>query len=140
MAIRGRGGVKKVFSKRASPAARASLTAGSALDLTIDIGKKKQITVHQYNGISLVDIREFYEKDGEILPGKKGISLSQESWELLLKNAQKIDQALSAFAEKDSAIKKAKEESKEESKEEEPVATKIEESDTLPMSQDYAER
>lgn len=45
---------------------------------------KKRISVRDFKGTTYVDIREFYEKEGEMLPGKKGISLKVEEWEWLL--------------------------------------------------------
>lgn len=41
-----------------------------------------------------MDIREYYEKDGETLPGKKGIALTHEMWNKLKMNATLIDEAL----------------------------------------------
>ena len=36
------------------------------------IGNKRKVSVREFKGRLLVDIREFYEKDGEWMPGKKG--------------------------------------------------------------------
>lgn len=43
----------------------------------------RRITVRVYAGNVMVDLREFYEKDGEMRPGKKGISLKVEQWNAL---------------------------------------------------------
>lgn len=42
--------------------------------------------MRKYKGMTLVDIRETYEKDGQVLPGKKGISISPEVWEVIKSN------------------------------------------------------
>ena len=34
----------------------------------------RRVEISQFKGVQLVNIREFYEKDGQILPGKKAIS------------------------------------------------------------------
>jgi hypothetical protein len=54
-----------------------------------------------------VDIREFYDAGGEMKPGKKGISLTQEQWEALLENRGLIEEALEQLGGKK---KKTKEE------------------------------
>lgn len=48
------------------------------------LGKMKFIDVREYKGITLIDIREYYEdkKSGEMKPGKKGISLQKDQWEV----------------------------------------------------------
>lgn len=82
---------KKTFTKRKPEPQQESSNA-----LAVELDKKKQVTVRQFNGVSLVDIREFYlDKDtGEKKPGKKGISLTEEVWNKLLQLKDEINQAL----------------------------------------------
>ena len=46
----------------------------------------RRVTVNTYQGNVYVNIREYYEKDGKQLPGKKGIALSTEQWSELVKH------------------------------------------------------
>ncbi|KAG1732223.1 transcriptional Coactivator p15-domain-containing protein [Suillus paluster] len=58
----------------------------------IQLGQKKRVTVREFKGKILVDIREFYGKDGEEeKPGKKGISLNPDQWASLKKSMDTID-------------------------------------------------
>ncbi|KAF8070119.1 transcriptional Coactivator p15-domain-containing protein [Lyophyllum atratum] len=69
-------------------------------DKYINLGKKKRATVRSFKGISLVDIREFYEAGGEEKPGKKGISLTLEQWETLKTSIGTLDELLAAVKKK----------------------------------------
>lgn len=47
------------------------------------LSSKRYVGLKTFHGKHLVDIREFYEKDGQMLPGKTGISLTLKQWECL---------------------------------------------------------
>ncbi|KAF9566752.1 PC4-domain-containing protein [Agrocybe pediades] len=93
---------KKVKSKgtgSSSEVATADTTSSKILVKTsadggkyFDLGKKKRASVRSFNGAALLDIREFYESAGEEKPGKKGISLNFEQWQVLKEGMATIDQ------------------------------------------------
>ncbi|KAL2859946.1 transcriptional coactivator p15/PC4 family protein [Aspergillus lucknowensis] len=49
-----------------------------------EISKMRRVTVSSFRGKTMVNIREYYEKDGEELPGKKGISLPIDQYSTLM--------------------------------------------------------
>ncbi|KAG2750237.1 transcriptional coactivator p15, partial [Suillus brevipes Sb2] len=58
----------------------------------VQLGQKKRVTVREFKGKILVDIREFYGKDqDDEKPGKKGISLNLDQWACLKKSIDTID-------------------------------------------------
>ncbi|XVF58827.1 hypothetical protein PTKIN_Ptkin07bG0097500 [Pterospermum kingtungense] len=78
-------------------ASKPSAAVGSddSDDIVIcDISKNRRVSVRNWNGKIWVDIREFYIKDGKPLPGKKGISLSVDQWNVLRDHVAEIDKAL----------------------------------------------
>ncbi|KAI5776638.1 transcriptional Coactivator p15-domain-containing protein [Geopyxis carbonaria] len=57
-------------------------------------GRLRRITLSQFKGNNLVSIREYYEKDGKTLPGKKGISLSIEQLDMFLSILPQLESKL----------------------------------------------
>jgi hypothetical protein len=45
--------------------------------MDISANGKRKMRVSTFKGRKLVHLREYYEKDGEMLPGKKGIALDE---------------------------------------------------------------
>jgi hypothetical protein len=52
------------------------------------------VNVGPYRGTLYVNIREFYDKDGKLAPGKKGIALTGDQWSKLKSIVDKIDAEL----------------------------------------------
>ncbi|KAJ4483400.1 transcriptional Coactivator p15-domain-containing protein [Lentinula aciculospora] len=86
---------KKARSKpvQSSSSSGLSVRKNSEGDQYIDLGKMKRATVRSFKGSTFVDIREFYGDSAESMkPGKKGISLTPEQWEVLKNGASVIDE------------------------------------------------
>jgi hypothetical protein len=56
----------------------------------IQIGKDIRIEANEYKGKFYIHIRRYYEKDGEWLPGAKGIALNESEWKEFLDKYQEI--------------------------------------------------
>ena len=63
-------------------------------EITIGLDSKKKVSIRKFKGQIYVDIREYYEKDGEKKPSKKGISLKPDLWEKLKSRMSDIDTAI----------------------------------------------
>ncbi|GME67692.1 unnamed protein product [[Candida] boidinii] len=75
--------------KKASAVTEESKAAPQSADFQIDV-------IRKFGKAKLVDIREHYQKSegGEWLPGKKGISLSEDLWNKLVSHIVEINEAL----------------------------------------------
>lgn len=99
--------------------------------LSVNLSPKRKVRVNEYQGRLIVDIREYYEKYGEQLPGSKGIALTPEQFSELAKHVAEIEAILRSNsqsgikakheekdAKKDSSKKEVKDEVKDEVDEE----------------------
>lgn len=81
-----------------------AVTLGSSMEKTemycLDKEKKKFVSVSEMeNGKVVVNIREYYEKDGKKLPTKRnGITLHVEQWEELKKYVENVDQDIKKYS------------------------------------------
>ncbi|XP_068690810.1 activated RNA polymerase II transcriptional coactivator p15-like [Montipora capricornis] len=82
--------------KRKTPAEKSSKASSSKDedDFSFPIADKRKISVREFKGKVYVDIREFYENDGELKPGKKGIMLQISQWEKLKEHMNDVDEAI----------------------------------------------
>ncbi|OJJ42022.1 hypothetical protein ASPZODRAFT_137565 [Penicilliopsis zonata CBS 506.65] len=53
-------------------------------DIFWEIAKSRRLTLSTFRGQTLLSIREYYTKDGQELPGKKGISLPVDQFSSLV--------------------------------------------------------
>ncbi|CAG9943444.1 unnamed protein product [Clonostachys rosea f. rosea IK726] len=59
-----------------------------------ELSNKRRVGISEFKKMCFINVREFYEKDGKNLPGKKGISLSVEQYAAFLKAVPGINAAL----------------------------------------------
>jgi len=94
---------KKLAKTESSPPAKSSGSkpkgggGGGGDDHSWTLDKKRVVKINEFRGTTFVDIREYYEKDGEMKPGKKGISLSAIQWQKLKEAMPEIDAALKTY-------------------------------------------
>ncbi|TEY71371.1 hypothetical protein BOTCAL_0094g00150 [Botryotinia calthae] len=93
------GAVRKSKKSKTTKATKATTTAkptssSSATSPSWDLSTgrtPRKIELSDFKGQTLINIREFYEKDGNVLPGKKGISLTVDQYKNFLKSIPQIN-------------------------------------------------
>mmetsp|Transcript_39250 Transcript_39250/g.44690 ORF Transcript_39250/g.44690 Transcript_39250/m.44690 type:complete len:162 (+) Transcript_39250:45-530(+) len=63
-------------------------------EVHFELSSKKKCIVRKFRGKVLIDLREFWEKDGQLLPTKKGVALNSEGWAQLKKWIPYIDSSI----------------------------------------------
>jgi len=64
-----------------------------------ELSGKRRITVSEYNKKTMVSVREYYEKDGKLMPGKKGISMTLEQYATFVQALPQIEEVLKGKGE-----------------------------------------
>ncbi|TGO67981.1 hypothetical protein BOTNAR_0032g00260 [Botryotinia narcissicola] len=93
------GAVRKSKKSKTTKATKATTMAkptssSSAISPSWDLSTgrtPRKIEFSDFKGQTLINIREFYEKDGNVLPGKKGISLTVDQYKNFLKSIPQIN-------------------------------------------------
>ncbi|XP_055064867.1 SUB1 regulator of transcription a [Misgurnus anguillicaudatus] len=81
-------------SSKVSAASKSS-SSSDKKDNMFQIGKMRYVSVRDFKGKVLIDIREYWmDQEGEMKPGRKGISLNPEQWNQLKEQMSDIDDAV----------------------------------------------
>lgn len=59
-----------------------------------EISGKRRLQLSEFKGTTMIGVREFYEKDGESLPGRKGISMTVEQFNTVVELLPQIEREL----------------------------------------------
>uniref|UniRef100_A0A672K3P6 Activated RNA polymerase II transcriptional coactivator p15 n=2 Tax=Sinocyclocheilus grahami TaxID=75366 RepID=A0A672K3P6_SINGR len=82
-------------TSKVSSASKSSSSSSSKNDNMFQIGKMRYVSVRDFKGKVLIDIREYWmDQEGEMKPGRKGISLNPEQWNQLKEQISEIDDAV----------------------------------------------
>ncbi|PGG97966.1 hypothetical protein AJ79_09021 [Helicocarpus griseus UAMH5409] len=89
-------------AKKDNNDSNASPEGSSAAEKKIDsngdpywnISRQRRLTISSFKGRTLVNVREYYEKDGQELPGKKGISMPLGQFNTLVQLLPDVEVAI----------------------------------------------
>ncbi len=61
-------------------------------DPVAQIGKWIYVTVSEFQGKQFIDVRKYYDSDGEMKPTKKGIAFDPKIWQEFVEKITQIDE------------------------------------------------
>ena len=59
-----------------------------------ELSPTRRLTISSFRNSPTIGVREYYEKDGKMLPGFKGMNMSVEQWGVFCGLVQGIDKAM----------------------------------------------
>lgn len=77
-----------------TPSATTPAKRDAENNLYWEISKARRVVLNDFKGKKMISIREYYEKDGNWLPGKKGISMTLEQYGALMGVLPAVDREL----------------------------------------------
>ncbi|PJF18077.1 hypothetical protein PSACC_02103 [Paramicrosporidium saccamoebae] len=77
-----------------TPTSMDSFQRNSDGEIYFELTSRRRVTVRRWKTSTLIDIREFWGDDGDLKPGKKGISLTLDQWKQLLKWTPEIEASI----------------------------------------------
>ncbi|OCK73584.1 PC4-domain-containing protein [Lepidopterella palustris CBS 459.81] len=86
--------IKKTKGSKGEATGPPSLQKDSEGNDYWELSKSKRIAVSEFKGKIFINIREYYEKDGKALPGKKGIMLPPDQFSALISALPQIEKSL----------------------------------------------
>ncbi|XP_044148609.1 activated RNA polymerase II transcriptional coactivator p15 [Bufo gargarizans] len=86
---------KQKSGESSKGSASTKQSSSSQEDNMFQIGKMRYVSVREFKGKVLIDVREYFmDNQGEMKPGRKGISLNPEQWNQLKEQMSDIDDAI----------------------------------------------
>ncbi|GMF65125.1 unnamed protein product [Phytophthora lilii] len=84
--------------------AKSRGTTNEQGDVVFELSSKRRVTARQWKGMKFVDIREFYDDNGQAKPGKKGADRWKLCWEKLYGFSDAIAEAIQLVEEDEVAM------------------------------------
>lgn len=75
-----------------------AIAKGGHPNPVLDLSKNRKVSVSSYQGRLMVDFREYFDKDGVLTPGKKGIALTIPQWNLVKENMPLVTDAITKLS------------------------------------------
>nr|CAI5833847.1 unnamed protein product [Callosobruchus analis] len=85
---------QEVKVKKSKAEVKKAKSGGGSDDNQWSLGKTRFAKLTEFKNTWYLDIREFYNADGDLKPSKKGIMLTMEQWQKLKNHISDIDEAI----------------------------------------------
>jgi hypothetical protein len=88
--------VADVNAKLGNGETRLSAPDATFAAVVANLSETRRVTVGTFRGAATVGVREYYEKNGEMLPGLKGLNMSADQWRVFCAHVERIETAMTS--------------------------------------------